>query len=73
MYGKNSAQKLNVCFLLNEPLCKRITNEIFSETDVDINIDDDSFWQFNFQTLVPKENMKNERFDVAFSVILAFL
>ena len=71
----DSVEKLNVCFLFNEPLCKRITESIFSKPKVKskINIDDDAFWQSNFLALVPKENEKNERFDAAFSIILAYL
>ena len=68
-------QQLNVCFLFNEPLCKRITKNIFSDVkiDNDVNIDKDSFWQSYFTGLVPKENEKHERLDVAFSIILAYL
>ena len=58
----DSVEKLNVCFLFNEPLCKRITESIFSKPEVKskINIDDDAFWQSNFLALVPpKENEKN--------------
>ena len=63
-----SFEELPVRFLFNEPLCKKIAEELCGDMEFT-----NKFWKNIFGLMVPKMNEQNARFDVAFTIILTYL